>query len=444
MKDLGYSGARIKEILENSKKVDGYINDYLNSPQNDGRFHNFNPTLMENRGVTVPMLDILRDLGILGENEGFVALNACDDFLNSLFTQENVPAVRDYLIFTSALTFSMISDYDRSVSMPDEYYTLTARQILLTYAHDVLLEEYEKCYIKDSTVSEVAALLEEVKKGAIDVVCNSEWLSTHGKELARRKILKMRDTVGKNTATKNLSDIVMSDNVVENYISLVVSQKRFEYSQLSKEDEARDFFAKDMFDVNARYLYQLNAFYICSGLLSEYSEGNLDSYEEILGHAGRIMAHEISHAYGPLGIDYDSNGWYEPWLTGEEQAEYDKELQAIADFFDGKEDEYGRTISGRQIANEAYSDILSIKICLYLLSQKENVDYDRFFRTCAKNLTMYYTEAGTDIPPENGYLPGKMRVNYVLGQFDKFYEIYDIDESSPFFVPEDKRIDIFK
>ena len=41
------------------------------------------------------------------------------------------------------------------------------------------------------------------------------------------------------------------------------------------------------------------------------------------------------------------------------------------------------------------------------------------------------------------HLPGKARINGVLGQFDKFYEVYDIDESSPYYVPKDNRIKMF-
>ena len=41
------------------------------------------------------------------------------------------------------------------------------------------------------------------------------------------------------------------------------------------------------------------------------------------------------------------------------------------------------------------------------------------------------------------HLPCKQRVNCVLGQFDKFYEIYDIDENSPFFVPKEKRLSAY-
>ena len=446
MKALGYSKERIGEILNNSKKIDGLISDYFNSPARDGRYHFYNHRKQGMEGVPTTILGILKDLGAIDENGGFLAFGSCGELLNTVFTEENAAAVRDHWLFTSILTFSTVTDYNRSVEMPDEYYSMSAAQIIRSCAQDVLCEEYIRQYIDDSTFNEISELAEEVKKSAVDTVYNAEWLSTHGKELARRKILKMRETIGRNMDTNNLSDVELADNAVDNLISLMVSKMHFICSQVPKEDADRDIFDGDMVDVNARYNYRYNSLYLCTGLLTEFQEKVGESYEERMGHIGKILAHEISHAYGPQGISFDSNGWYEPWLTEEEQAAYAKEVMALTDFFDGKEDEYGNKISGEQIANETYADILAMKICLKLLSQKEGVDYDKFFRAAAREQAMYYSKEGygglSDAAKE--YLGGKLRINYVYGQFDKFYETYDIDESSPFFVPEDKRIKLFK
>ncbi len=38
------------------------------------------------------------------------------------------------------------------------------------------------------------------------------------------------------------------------------------------------------------------------------------------------------------------------------------------------------------------------------------------------------------------HLPCKERINYILGQFDVFYETYGVDPESPYYVPEEKRL----
>ena len=40
-------------------------------------------------------------------------------------------------------------------------------------------------------------------------------------------------------------------------------------------------------------------------------------------------------------------------------------------------------------------------------------------------------------------MPGNLRVNCILYQFDEFYEVYDIDENSPYYVKSEDRFKVF-
>lgn len=74
------------------------------------------------------------------------------------------------------------------------------------------------------------------------------------------------------------------------------------------------------------------------------------------------------------------------------------------------------------------------------METQENPDYDLFFKSEAKFHAHYYTEDGLKNSLKDTHLPDKERINYVLGQFDKFYETYDINENSPYYVPESERL----
>ena len=151
------------------------------------------------------------------------------------------------------------------------------------------------------------------------------------------------------------------------------------------------------------------------------------------------LAHELSHTYDTQGIVYDYHGYYEPWMTEDEQAAYLDKIGKVTDFFDGKETDYGLKIDGKLVTNEAFADIMATKCSLKLLEKKENPDYDLYFRTLAKWNACFYTEDSLKEALLDTHLPAKERINYVLGQFDKFYETYDIDESSPYYIPESER-----
>ena len=113
------------------------------------------------------------------------------------------------------------------------------------------------------------------------------------------------------------------------------------------------------------------------------------------------------------------------------------------DFYDGKDGGFRRTISGSGTLQENCADLLAMQICLTLLSQREDPDYDLFFRTVAERTTMYLTEDNVDYYVDDSHLTGKLRIDYIFGMFDKFYEIYDIDPNSPYYVREQDRLRVF-
>ena len=64
-----------------------------------------------------------------------------------------------------------------------------ALSFLMINAGDVLTKEYIKRYLDDSVIEEANEYIKEIKQAAIDTVYDTSWLTVHGKELARRKIL---------------------------------------------------------------------------------------------------------------------------------------------------------------------------------------------------------------------------------------------------------------
>ena len=324
--------------------------------------------------------------------------------------------------------------------LPDEVkaeygmdYPQIAYSILTTLAPDVINQEYQELYVEEGKLEEAAALTDEIKDVMRSLISDADWLTPHGKELAKHKLLTMRASFGLNGTGNYFEDVELSDNTVENYLNMLVSNQRFFRKQTSKDDEQRDIFDANLYEINGRYFYNNNAFIVTNGMLGSDRLKKSDAYEETLALLGACIAHEISHSFAPYGIDYNYHAYYEPWLEADERAAYDEKAQAVTEFFDGLEIEYGEKIDGKLVMDEAFTDILSIECCLKLLEQQENPDYDLFFRTYATDHAYFYTQEGA----------AKERINYVLGQFDKFYEVYEVDETSPFFVPKEKRIRIF-
>ena len=102
-------------------------------------------------------------------------------------------------------------------------------------------------------------MAEDIKKTAMEEVNDVEWLSTYSKEQARAKILRLRFIYGHSEDYDDLKYLELTDNSVQNYISLLVSRRRYMLSQITKEDEEREYYTENTFQNNAFYYSKYNA-----------------------------------------------------------------------------------------------------------------------------------------------------------------------------------------
>ncbi len=438
---LGYSDERISEMIGNAMSISDTVDEFKETQYNAYYYDYFAPEELED--VKVPVFDILHSLNALQGGDLFLANESFPDFLNELFVAGNVPALRDHMLINMIKGLYLASGIRTLEDDPEYDYETQVYSEITYYTRDVLAEEYMNLYLEDGVIEEMEVLFEDVKKAALEIVFDADWMSLHAQEQARGKFMRMKLYLGSNAYSNDLSDLTLTGNVMEDYLGLVVSFDRFRRSLDVCEDDLRGFFDANMLDVNGFYYTDYNSFVLTAGLLCSIPASGQTTYEERLATVGALIAHELSHSMDPLGINYDDEGYYEPWLSDEEQEAYDAHLEQIRAFFDGKDGGYRRTIDGSGVLNETFADILSVGICLQMLSERDDPDYDLFFRTLARRRTMYLTDETVDWYVDDSHLPGKLRINYIFGQFDIFYEIYDIDPKSPYYVREQDRLEDF-
>ncbi len=442
MEKLGYSEDRTVQMLDNAAIVGQKIDDYWNETVSNNNAY-FDAEALDKENVTMPVIEILDATKSVGRDKYFYAKDNFSKLINDLFQEENVPALRDHMLVGAISKLLTVCGGDLIETAYGTEYKDVAYFNITKYAMDVLNEAYNEKYLDNFNEQQALDMVEEIKDGYREIIKESDWLSTHGKELANHKIFTMRVSLGKNEVENDLSDVELTGDIVDDYISLLVSFDRFARSQLGKEDEKRQIFYGDLFDVNAWFLYKYNALYVNGGLLSSPYCSKDASYEEMLAYYGMTIAHEYGHSYDPQGINYDWHGWWETWMKEDEEAAYLEKQQKIVDYFDGMETMYGRKIDGELVKNEAFADLMAMQCCLKILEKKENPDYDLFFRTYAEKNAYYITEADIDNAMADNHLISKERINRIPGQFDKFYEVYNIDENSPYYVPKEQRLSAF-
>ncbi len=442
-KELGYSEERLKEIADNALEVADVIDEYYKNVNYSTDLLYWDQDHLDKKGLKVPVIDILRELKAYGRYEEFLAPETMIEMLNTMYTEDNLKMLCDNYIYSAAMDLYSLSAYKAYFSGEDEdreEYEHFVRQFLIAVAGDVLAEEYMNRYLEDGMYENAEILADEIKNELMSVLGEADWMGENSRRALKAKIARMSYFLGSNGHVNDLTDYDISGDLMEDIIKIKVDYKRFMRSQAKYEDDKRQPFQVDLLQDNGQYFRKSNMFVLCTGTLVYDCMKNDAVYEERLAQAGVAIAHEMSHTLTPDSIYYDEQGYYKELLNEDEYAALWEKAGAIAEFFDGMEIADGNKISGWRVEDETFADLMGMRVCLNLLAKQEDPDYDLFFRKWAERRAFYLSEEDMDNALTDGHLIGKFRINYVLGQFDIFYETYDIDENSPYYVPEGKRL----
>lgn len=438
--ELGYSEERLNELFDNCLKIGSYIDTYYEN--GDDYLEWWDSEKLTDAQVAFPVFDIINCQTNLSNEVYFYADDSFPEFINEVFVQENLQALKDCMIFGS-LWLLKYSGYDQYLGYDIPEFEDGALRLLLLTAPDVMAREYMKRYSDDEVINDINSLILDVKKAELSIVSDCEWLSDESKEAVKQKMSRMTQYIGENGHKYLLNDYEMCGYTIYDILEINALYYNSVREQVYYEDSSRAPFGNEISDVNARFNRMYNSFiiypaYVCDPLFTD-----ADTYEERLAFLGDIIAHEIGHSIDRAGINYDWEGYWGLTLTDAEIEAYNSVVGAVSDYLSGMNCEFDTPIPGDIKVDETIADLIAMETCLRILAEREDVDYDLFFRTYAENYAAYYTEDDFDYYLNDEHLTAKPRINCILAQFDEFYETYEIDESSPYYVPEDQRLRIF-
>ena len=444
LSDLGYDETELDEIYENAFAVCDKIDSYLEVYNQAQTYYYYPYEEFPGSSVEAPVMDIISSLDGLGSINYILAEETFADFYNDIFVPGNLEMLKDYLLVSSfwILPFSAYENF------PDDFDGLSYEDLILhavvQNAADVLADEYMKRYCDEEDLKDVNSMVLSVKTAAIKVITGVSWLGDGAREASKQKISRMIQYIGQNGHRNLLNDYELTDDPIVNLINLTSNNKHFERIQTYYSDTSRAPYGKWIVTSSPYYAPEVNYLCVTPVMMCDEMFTDADAFEEKLGFFGFIVAHEIGHSGDTRGIGYDWEGDGTVGIFGDESYDdYDDMIHSIIDYFDGIGTYHGREYVGLNVRDEAYADLFAMRVCLNILSEQENPDYDLFFRTYATSLSGLYVESDMDKLIEDPHLMAKERINYILGQFDEFYETYEIDENSPYYIPEDERLNIF-
>ena len=402
---------------------------------------------------------IMKSLKI--DNANYIEVSQIDWLkkLNELWTQDNLPLIKNYLkvnLIESTgryLTVDMNNlyyDFIESLlglefnysSINDEAYTniesLFPKSLGKLYSEKALTEEEE------NDVKNIASEIISVYKEKIN---NCDWIGDTTRKNLIEKLNAIKINIGYSNSNQDYSnaDIRLyseGGSLLGNIINLAKSARDNQLKILNNPISSTEITNQILpQEVIGEYHVLSNTIIITPGIIQPELYNINDTREKKLAGIGIVIAHEISHSLDMLGVFFDGQGNFENMLTQEDFNKYTEKVSYMMDYYSKIEVLPGKYVDGELTLCENIADIGAMSCILDLLNNTENVDYKLFFEEYARAYKCVKTEEGYELSLENDeHSPDKVRVNAVLSQFQKFYDTYGIKDTDKMYVTPNDRI----
>lgn len=463
----GYTKEEAKVKIENRFKFEQMIAPSIKgqieySTDNNIANNNYNIYTLDELDKLAPNIkikQIFKDLEIENAEKIILTEPKWLEKFNEIFINENIELIKDYLeIYNIDVASQFLSnDFIKASNEFDNEYFGTEGAVegegeAIAAINNLMPLQFGKLYAERYFSEKEKKDVENIAKQVIQTykqrIKNYDWMSDTTKEMAIKKLDKLNVQIGYPSKWLDYSELEIKSykeggSLWQNAIDISIFEMKQDLKNINqKVDKSYTSFSPQ--EVNAFYKPAANTIIVPAAIL----QGEFYDYdfkqEKKLGAIGTVIGHEISHAFDNTGAKFDSDGNLYNWWTEQDYKKFEEKTQKVRDFYSTIQMESGKYVNGDLTVKENVSDISSMACILDIMSQIKNADYNEFFESYA---TMY-----RDINTQNyedykllydTHSPNKVRVNTVLSQFEKFYEIYNIKEGDKMYIPSEQRLSIW-
>ena len=376
--------------------------------------------------------------------------------LGSLYNEEHLEQIKDYMIIHFCLTasnkldreaFETYTSYRNMFSgasgkIPEIEFAIT---MVRTFLPDAITKAYVDYYHLEDSKDKIRRLCRDIIEVYEEMLKEEEWLSEETKEKAIEKLRCMEvQSVYPDRFTDYESLEFTGDSLYECLEQAMIFLNK---NDASHTDQNIDKGVWDLWNddvdplmTNAWYVPKRNTMYILAGIVEDpiYNEDMSD--EEFYGSLGQVIGHEISHAFDTTGAECDKDGNFKNWWKKEDHKAFNERVEKLKKYYSSITIWTGLNASGELDHSELIADMGAMKAMLRLAKSKKDFDYETFFKANARlwrNLSSpefdYYVAVQDPHPLD--YL----RANVVEQQFEEFYETFGVEEGDGMYLaPEDR------
>lgn len=473
---LGYSDDESNRMIKKCYEFEGMLIDHSNAKiDSNPEAYDKVYTLADIAKIAgkYPFEKVYKAYGYTEDNEIRVADTTYLKYLNSIYKNSNLELIKSYFavhaVYNNILLLSR-DYYDKVTKYENKYapkekdsgkgdvkeaeindeWDLILNKYAMEYIAGPLNVVYISKYCSAKQKEEITQIIDEVVDNYHKMIDNEEWMSLSAKKATHEKL----DYLTIRAVYPDVMDSFASLEFDESDTLVTMVQKanlfkiRKEASKANKpvEKENWDLCKAPTTDVNAFYRPDDNSINILAGIISGDNVFDVDTKDEInYARIGTVIGHEISHAFDSSGCYYDKNGYKKTWWDLDDLTTFELRVVNLSNYYSGIVPYPGaKNLLGMSYSGEAIADMGGMKVILMAAKEKEDFDYELFFRSYAqlwrtsRSLGKEAAYVEQDVHPLS-YL----RTNVTVSQFDEFIETFDIKEGDGMYVAPENRIAVW-
>ncbi len=408
----------------------------------------------------LPILEKLTNTGYPEAEKYLVTEPAFFEKLKEVWTEKSLDMIRDYMIVHGAVgsagaldreCYEWETDCANAITgstgiLPDE--TAFSSQIAGMLIWPVA-RLYTETYLKEEDKIRISSMVDEVLDAYHGILSEADFLSEKTKEKAIEKL----DAIDKRILYPDSWDLYSCEDLnyaapeeggtlwqaLRNISAFYLAESVEDY----KKPVNKEKWIAPPQTVNCFYSATDNSVYIL-GAFAQGSIYNSDmSDEELLAKLGTVIGHEISHAFDSSGAQFDKDGNMTNWWTEEDYTAFLEKNEKMVAYYNAMHPWEGQNFYGSIMTGEACADMAGLKCMLRIAAEKENFDYDAFFRAFADMWLTKDTLQIAYIRINDNHPMAYLRINATLQQYDEFLDFYGIEEGDGMYLAPENRVSIW-
>jgi len=433
-----------------------------------------NPRSVAELQKLTPAIDWAAYLNSIGAGKADTIIVTDLDYmtaLNDVLTEEQLPAVKEYLrwtLFNGAANY-LTSDIEQANF---DFYGKELRgteamrprwERVLDVANWSMGEAIGKLYVDGYFPPEAKATAEEmvdnIKAAFGERIRQLDWMSESTKDKALEKLSTFRVKIAYPDEWKDYSDLSVkgpeeSGSYLENLKSIRLWNWKDDMEKIGEPVDKDEWFMSPQI-VNAYYNPTNNEIVFPAAILQppfyNYQADPAVNY----GGIGAVIGHEISHGFDDQGSRFDKDGNLKNWWTDDDRQRFEVLTKQLAAQYDGYEPLEGVHVNGQFTLGENIGDLGGINVA-YDGLQRHLAEHgdpglidgftqnQRFFISWATIWrTKYRDEALKNQINTDPHSPGMFRAVGPAVNMLAFYEAFDIDDDDALYRPDSVRVKIW-